>query len=524
MFIWVLLWAGTLSMALQSCRKEESQEKPPNVVLFLVDDLGWADVGYNGSSFYETPSIDKFAANAVQFNNAYAAAHVCSPTRASLLTGKYPARLDLTDWLPGRKDFEFQKLTNVQINQHLPFEEQTLAESLKRHGYSTAIFGKWHLGEDPSGPLSHGFDKQVPDWNKGWPLSYTHPFKLDSLESKEGDYLTDRLTDEALAYIEEKKDAPFFLYFSHFSVHDPIKGDPKLVEKYRRKKQSQEMDGNPGYILEGNPDSMQSFTQKERDSLMELPEYQGYGILPNQMVKIKQKQDNVEFAAMVESTDTSFGRVIAKLEELGLSENTIVIFYSDNGGMSAANYFNPDRKIPETRLDKAFSTSNLPLRGAKGWLYEGGIRVPLIIKWPEGKVGSNQVPVTSPDLFPTILEMAGFPLEPENHKDGTSLVPLLKGNDHLDREAIFWHFPHYSNHGMQSPGGAVISGDFKLLEYYENNTVQLFNLKDDIGEKHELSMELPDKTKELRQMLKEWRIEVKADMMEENPNYQPFKQ
>src|SRR5690606_23413184 len=286
------------------------------------------------------------------------------------------------------------------------------------------------------------------------------------------------------------------------------KGDPKLVEKYRRKKQSQEMDGNPGYILEGNPDSMQSFTQKERDSLMELPEYQGYGILPNQMVKIKQKQDNVEFAAMVESTDSSFGRVIAKLEELGLSENTIVIFYSDNGGMSAANYFNPDRKIPETRLDKAFSTSNLPLRGAKGWLYEGGIRVPLIIKWPEGKVGSNQVPVTSPELLPTVMVMEGFPLEPENHKDGTSLVPLLKGNDHLDREAIFWHFPHYSNHGMQSPGGAVISGDFKLLEYYENNTVQLFNLKDDIGEKHELSMELPDKTKELRQMLKEWRIEV----------------
>lgn len=205
---------------------------PPNVVFFLVDDLGWRDVGCYGSEFYETPHIDQLAEDGVRFNQAYAACHVCSPTRASILTGKYPARLKMTDWLPGRKDYPFQRLKNANIVQYLPYSEETLAEALTAQGYRTAIFGKWHLGEEPSGPLAHGFDIQVPQWNKGWPKAgYHSPFQMEGLTDSEGDYLTDRLTDEALGFIERNKDRPFFLYLSHFAVHDPIHGRPDLVEK-----------------------------------------------------------------------------------------------------------------------------------------------------------------------------------------------------------------------------------------------------------------------------------------------------
>jgi len=496
-----------------------------NVVFFLVDDLGWTDVGYNGSSFYETPNIDQFATEGVRFTNAYAACHVCSPTRASIMTGKYPATLHLTDWLPGRREFPFQKFLNADINQHLPFEEITIAEALKEHGYTTAIFGKWHLGEDPSGPLQHGFEMHIPEkWNKGWPKAGYHaPFKLEGLEDSEGDYLTDRLTDEALKYIEKNKDTPFFLYLSHFAVHDPIEGRPDLVEKYEDKlKQIQPQQGAP-FILEGNPDDDNPLTREDLNRLIEESDYVEHKVLPNRTVKIKQFQDNVQFAGMVESVDESLGRVLSKLEELGLEDNTIVIFFSDNGGMSAANFGNPERVIPESQLDKAYSTSNLPLRGAKGWLYEGGIREPMIVKWPSrGKQGTVcEVPVISTDFFPSILDMLGLPIPQENNFDGVSIVPLLKGEDKLDREAINWHFPHYSNHGMQSPGGAVRCGDYKLLEYYENNTVQLFNLETDIGEQDDLSGSEPEKVRELTEMLHKWREDVDAQMMSSNPDYVP---
>jgi len=242
-------------------------------------------------------------------------------------------------------------------------------------------------------------------------------------------------------------------------------------------------------------------------------------------VKIKQHQDNVQFAAMVESVDESLGRVLAKLKSLGIDDNTIVILFSDNGGMSAANFGSPNRIVAKDQLDKAYSTSNLPLRGAKGWLYEGGIREPLVIHWPnygdQGKL--CDVPVISTDLYPTILAMLDLPLQPEQHADGMSLTPLLKGIDRLDRDAIYWHFPHYSNHGMQSPGGAIHAGDYKLLEYFENNTVQLFNLKDDIGEQNDLAVLQPDKVNELRSMLHAWRDRVSARMMPKNPEYQPTK-
>lgn len=501
---------------------KESNVRKTNVVFFLVDDLGWTDVGCYGSRFYETPHVDRLANEGIRFTNAYAACHVSSPTRASILTGKYPATLHLTDWLPGRRNFPFQRLKNAKVIQQLPYEEITIAEALKEQGYTTGIIGKWHLGEDPSNPLAHGFDVQVPNWEKGWPnRGYYYPFKLDGIEDKEEDYLTDKLTDEALKFIENNKGRPFFLYLSHFAVHDPIQGRPDLVDKYQKKLKEIPPENGTAFILEGNPDAPYPICLEEARKLLQEKEYDGFSQLPNQMVKIKQQQDNVQFGGMVESMDESLGRVLSKLKELGLDENTILIFFSDNGGMAAANFGNPDRVLTPDILDVAFSTSNLPLRGAKGWLYEGGIRVPMIIKWPNrGSKGMEcDVPVISVDFYPTIMEMLELKVPAGQKVDGVSIVPLLKGKQKLDRNAIYWHFPHYSNHGMQSPGGAIRSGDFKLLEYYENNSVQLFNLREDISEQHDISSSNPEKVNELTTKLHIWREKVNAQMMEPNPDY-----
>ena len=327
-------------------------ERPPNVVFFLVDDLGWRDLGCYGSGFYETPHIDAFAAQGVRFTQAYAACHVCSPTRASIMTGKYPGELRLTDWLPGRKDCPFQKLKNAATGQHLPLEETTLAEAFKEHDYATGHFGKWHLGEDPYGPLQQGFDVQMPRWNKGWPkVGYHAPFGFDGLHDAPGDYLTDRLTDEALGFIEDRRDHPFFLYLSHFAVHDPIQGRADLVAKYQAKLTERPRCIEGAFILEGNPDAKHPLSRSDLDALLQDDAYRSFRVLPRRTVKIKQYQDNVQFAAMVESVDESLGRVLAQLDSLGLADDTIVILFSDNGGMSAANFGRPGRIISADQLD-----------------------------------------------------------------------------------------------------------------------------------------------------------------------------
>ena len=522
----LVLFTGAFFLMLNACTPAEKEKL--NVILFLVDDMGWTDLGCYGSTAYDTPHIDDFAKDGVRFTSAYAACHVCSPTRASLMTGKYPATLDLTDWLPGRRDFPFQRFLNADINQNLPFEEVTIAEALKEQGYATAIYGKWHLGDTPSGPMNHGFDIHVPEnWNYCCPpqSGYNAPWDLQGLENVDGDYLTDRLTDEALEWIELNQDGPFFLYLSHFAVHDPIDGRPDLVEKYTDKFENTEAPDIPPFILEGNPDAPNPLTREELDELIDQPEYQEHKVLPNRTVKIKQIQDNPEFASMVETVDESLGRVLAKLEELGLEENTIVLFFSDNGGMSASNLGNPSRVIPEDKLDVAYATSNLPLRGAKGWLYEGGVREPMIVRWPSHSSPGTvcDEPVMSTDFFPSILDMLGLPIPEEYNLDGKSFAPLVEGDKDFERGAIYWHFPHYSNHGMQSPGGAVRCGDYKLLEYYENNTVQLFNLKNDIGEQNDLAESEPEKARELSDMLHKWLKDIDAQMMPPNPDYSPVK-
>lgn len=495
---------------------EAAAERPPNIVFFLVDDMGWRDVGVFGSTFYETPHIDALAEQGVRFTNAYAATHVCSPTRASLLTGKYPARLRLTDWLPGRRGHDFERLLSAEKLSALPLEEVTLAEALREHGYRTAIFGKWHLGSGEAGPLNQGFDLQKPDFPGSTPRGgYFPPYLMAGLvaEGEEDEYLTDRLTDFAVEFIEESRDSPFFLYLSHFAVHDPIEGRPDLVLEYREKAARMAPPAGPAFLLEGNPDDPEPLTRAQLNALLEQPSHQEHGVLPRDTVKIKQHQDNVEFAAMVTAVDDSLGRVQGTLDRLGLSGNTIVVFYSDNGGMAAANFGNPARKVPPDLLDVAYSTSNLPLRGAKGWLYEGGIRVPLIVRWPGlGQTGAvHDEPVISPDFYPTLLEMAGLPPRPNQHVDGASFAAAVRGED-FERGPIYWHFPHYSNHGMQSPGGAIRDGAWKLLEYFENGAVQLFDLENDLGERRDLAAEQSAKAAELRDRLHAWRESVSAAM------------
>jgi len=480
-------------------------DSKPNIVFFLVDDLGQRDLGCYGSQFYETPSIDRLAKEGVLFDNAYSTCHVCSPSRASIQTGKYPARTNLTEWLGGRPERAYEKLHSAEKTSKLPDEEQTLAETLKAQGYRTAFYGKAHLGRHPR---AWGFDEST----FGWYGSYHYPFKVrggNGPDGKGGDYLTDRFTDLAVDFIERNQDQPFYLHMAHFAVHDPLDGRKDLVKKYQKKLATMPDDGGPAYILEKNPDG----PGLSSEELRAIEEDQTFKTTQERRVWwVKQKQDNVQFAGMVEAMDESLGRIRAKLKELGLEDNTIIIFTSDNGGMAASNQY-CDINKSQGALNRRFATSNLPLRGAKGWNYEGGVRVPLIVHWPghtEAGKTSHAV-VTGTDYYPSLLEMIGLPSMPKQHMDGKSFVPALKGNAY-DRGAVYWHFPHYSNHGYQSPGGAIRLGKYKLLEYFENGTVQLFDLENDIGEKHDISKENPETMKKLLRMLHGWRKEVDARM------------
>jgi len=471
--------AGTAAFALtlqSSCGKSDRQEhvspkkekQKLNFVFFLIDDLGWTDVTCYGSTFYETPNIDKLASQGMKFTDAYAACPVCSPTRASILTGKYPARLHLTDWIKGHVN-PAAKLRVPDWKMYLDHDEVTIAEALKSAGYVSASIGKWHLGDEDYYPEKQGFDVNIAGYRAGQPPTYYHPYeKLDRdwntriptmQGGKEGEYLTDRLTDEAIEFIDENKDKPFFLYFPHYAVHTPIEGKKEITEKYRTK------------VQPDNP------------------------------------QRNPEYASMIESVDESVRRVMKKLDELGITDRTVVIFMSDNGGL-----------IGEGRWKGV--TSNLPLRDGKGTPYEGGVREPMIIRWP-GVVRPGSVcgeTVTSVDFYPTMLEMAGVDGDPNHFIDGVSIVPLLRETGRIDREAVYWHYPHYHPLGS-TPFGSIRKGDFKLIEFYEDFSVELYNLNEDIGEKNNLAEKMPVKADELRKMLHDWRKSVNAQMPTPNPDY-----
>ena len=433
----------------------------PNIVFILIDDLGWADVGCFGSKYYETPNIDRLASQGMRFTDAYAACAVCSPTRASIMTGKYPARLHLTDWIPGEGNAPSHRLHIPEWRQFLPLEEITIARTLKSAGYVSAAIGKWHLGGPAYYPERHGFDLNVGGGSLGSPPSYFWPYgapnhAVPGLKAggQAGEYLTDRLTAEAEKFIEQNKDQPFFLYFAHYAVHIPLQAKSAVLEKYKAK-----------------------------------PPVGG--------------QKNPVYAAMVESMDQSVGRIDRKLQTLGIAGRTVIVFMSDNGG-----YW-------------PHATSNAPLRAGKGYPYEGGTREPLIIKWPgSAQPGATcSLPVCSIDFFPTLLEIAG--VRPPVAVDGLSLVPLLQQTGSLGREALYWHYPHYWSGGMIRPFGAVRAGPWKLIEFYEDQRVELYHLTEDLGETRNLAQNQRAKAAELRGLLHRWRNSVGAQMPTPNPNYHP---
>lgn len=438
----------------------QSDSKKMNVVLVLIDDLGWTDLACYGSDLHETPNIDRLARDGMKFTQAYSACTVCSPTRASLMTGKYPARLHVTDWIPGLAPAN-PKLLIPDWTKYLPLEETTLAEVFHAAGYATASIGKWHLGEEPHYPQKQGFDINIAGTIKAAPASYFAPYNIPTLsEGSAGEYLTDRLAEEAVKFIEQSRDKPFFLYLPNFAVHLPIQAKLELVEKYRSKYK-------PGL-----------------------------------------KHANPAYAAMLESVDQAVGRIRQKLDDLQIADRTAIVFTSDNGG-----------HIP--------TTSNKPLRVGKASCYEGGTRVPLLVHWPgvthPGSV--SDATVITPDLYPTLLSMTSLDDVPGHRSDGISLIPVLKQSGPLNREAIYWHYPHYQlyQQGGTTPYGAIRAGDWKLIEIFDDMRVELYNIREDIGEQNNLASEQPVRAKELREKLHAWRKEVGAQMPTVNSTYNPAK-
>lgn len=437
----------------------------PNFIVILVDDLGWADLGCYGSRFHRTPNTDRLAAEGMRFTQAYSACPVCSPTRAALMTGRYPARYRLTDWLPGRPDMPSQRLLRPDFRQELALEEVTLAELLATAGYQTGTIGKWHLGGAGFEPTKQGFIFATAGDAAGSPPSYFGPYRKNGrsipglVDAPAGEYLTDRLFAEAERFLEGHQREPFLLYLPHYTVHTPLEAKAELVERYRA--------ATPAGSV-----------------------------------------SNPIYAAMLDSLDQGIGRLLAKLDQLKLADNTVVVFTSDNGGLATG-------EGPNTP-----STSNAPLRDGKGYLYEGGIRVPLLVRWP-GKVRAGSVcsvPVCSIDFFPTFAELAGVPVTTET--DGASLVPLLEEQGGLARADLYWHYPHYSNQSAR-PGGAIRSGDWKLIEFFETGRRELFNLKNDPSEGTNLAPRDPERVKVLAEKLARWRESVQAQAMRANPDYRP---
>lgn len=480
-----LMVPAALGISITPCFSTIKQKGKPNVLFILADDLGITDLGCYGSSFYETPNLDSLASDGVIFTNGYAACPVSSPTRASLMTGKYPARLDITDWIPGRQANkganDLYPLLPPEFTTHLPLSEYTLGEAFKSHGYQTMFVGKWHLGEDETThPEYQGFDVNVGGGKFGHPpKGYFSPYGLNNLkDGPEGEFLTERLVDECVMLLDGMDESrPFLLYYSLYQVHTPLQAKKDKIAYFEDKAKKM------GLTVENS-------TTKERDWIKEIP------IKGNFQERIKQGYP--VYAAMISHMDDAVGRVISKLKEKGLYDNTIIVFTSDNGGLST---------------EAGSPTSNTPYRAGKGWGYEGGTRVPIIIRWPGvTKAGTtNSTIITSPDFYPSLLEMVGCPLIPEQHIDGDSFAPVLRDDFIGDRRPVFWHYPHYSNQGGR-PYGAVRQGNYKLIEHYEDMRVELFDLVKDPGELNELSEIHPEIASELKDMLKEWRSKVKAKM------------
>ncbi len=485
-------YVSTICLASVSCgpREEEGKKIPhnPNIVFILIDDLGYYDLGYTGSGFYETPNIDKLADQGAFFTNFYSASAVCSPTRASIMTGKHPARIGITDWVGPDEWHRKGPLKTPETLEFIDPDDTTLAEYLGARGYQSLYLGKWHLGKDEHYPDHHGFDRMTGVSSAGAPPSYFYPYTRQnwagtgwpvSLEDlipggKEGEYLTDRLTDEALEFMEENAGkGPFFLFLAHYGVHKPFEAPDSLLEKYRRK--AERMYG------------------EEEDSLS-AEKNGSYN---------RTRQSHPVYAAMIESIDQSTGRIMEKIRDLGIERNTILVFTSDNGGLSTYAFPLPGEEVDAN----AIATSNYPLRAGKGWYYEGGIRIPTIISWP-GVIADSltiSTPLTTQDFYPTLARLTGNEFSSEIQLDGINFsCLLLNEKDHNDRDLVYWHYPHYHNSG-QNPVSAIRNERYKLIYHYEDGKAELYDLILDEGETRDISEKKPEVRDELLKQLENWK-------------------
>lgn len=477
--------ATTLVLMLLLGCKDPQKPLKPNILFILADDLGYSDLSCMGSGYYETPNIDGIANAGMVFTDGYAGCQVCSPSRATVLTGQFTARHGVTDWIGApegeawRDKERYSKMLPANYKHHIDTLAVTLPMALRDGGYSTFFAGKWHLGDLGYYPENFGFDINIGGYHKGGPVGgYFSPWKNPKLRKQEpGENLTMRLAKETVKFIEQSKDKPFLAYLSFYAVHGPIQTSKEKWSKYRDKAEKQGV----------------AETGFEEGDLLPMRKY----------------QDNPVYAGLVESMDDAVGMVLKALKENGLEENTIVIFTSDNGGVvSGDNY----------------STNCAPLKAGKGYQWEGGIRVPYIVNvpWLKNSGKKNATPVSGSDIYPTLLDLAGLPLRPQNHVDGKSILPVLKGGA-LEERPLYWHYPHYGNQGGR-PVSIIRKGDWKLIHYWEDNRNELYNLTKDIHEDNNLADEQQQITNELYNQLTDWLAEVDAQYPKQDPLYDAQKE
>lgn len=473
-FVLILLVGNRVSIAADS---------PPNVIVFLVDDLGQRDLSCYGSTFYETPNVDRLAKEGARFTDAYAACPVCSPTRASIMSGKWPQRVGITDYIGAPMVPENWKRNTKMLpapySDRLDLSEPTLAKLMKQAGYATFFAGKWHLGPEGWWPENQGFDINMGGTASGGPYGgkkYFSPYDNPRLSNgPEGEHLPDRLASETVRFIEANQSQPFFAYFAFYSVHTPLMARADLEAKYEAKRQ------RLGLVEKWG-------REHERD--------------------VRLVQEHAVYAGMVEAMDLAVGKVLNKLDELHLTDNTLIIFTSDNGGLSTS---------------EGWPTSNLPLRGGKGWMYEGGIREPFLVRWPKAVAAGSLVPspVSSPDIYATMLDITDQKPAAGQVVDGRSLIPALKG-EAVSERSLYWHYPHYGNQGG-APSAAIRRGDFKLIEWFEDSRIELYNVVEDISETNNLAASMPEQVTSLRNDLHNWQKEVQAKFPTRNAAYDPSK-
>lgn len=491
------IWFSLLLMVAVQASLAQSKMKSPNVIVILADDLGWMDLSCYGSRFYETPNLDALAAMGVKFTNNYSSSPVCSPTRASILTGKNPIHTGVTDWITGRQENgarvkPFEKLIAPPTAYELALQEHTLAEHALNNGYQTFFAGKWHLGEEEKfWPLSQGFQTNIGGWSKGAPTGkkndstggFFSPYANPTLtDGSQGEYLTDRLANECIRFIKAQSDTPFFMMYALYAVHNPLQAPAALIEKYKQKQQQL------GYTDKDRFVKNESWMMHQADW------------------KLRLLQDHAVYAAMIENMDWNIGRIIQSLKEKGLLDNTIIVFTSDNGGLSTA---------------EGSPTSNAPLRAGKGWLYEGGIRVPLLMYW-KGQLQQGLVsnmPVISSDIFTTLSAVMQKGFKKPSALEGENLLPLLKSPAAIKERTLYWYYPHYSNQGGR-PAAAIRQGHYKLILNFDNNSTELYDLSIDFSEKNNLANQQIAKRDALKTLLEKWLQKNNAGSFTPNPGYQ----